>query len=179
MSVIEKSLEQDALTKQWIQSAIDGNLHAIEKLYQRYHQRLFLYAKRMTGSVQEAEEVVQDTFVKTWQKLASFRAESLFYTWLRKIASRVLIDRLRLKNAKVWQESTEFQDVHLATENSAGKQRDLEKLIALLPDGAKTVFIMHDIEGYTHVEISELAGVAVGTSKAQLFRARKILRESL
>jgi RNA polymerase sigma-70 factor, ECF subfamily len=177
--VTEKSLEQDQDTVHWIQSAIDGNLHAFEMLYQRYHQRLFLYAKRMTGSVPEAEEVVQDTFVKTWQKLSSFRAESQFYTWLRKIASRVVIDRLRVKNAKIWQDSTEYDDIHPSVGQSLGKQRDLEKLIAALPDGAKTVFVMHDVEGYTHVEIAELAGVAVGTSKAQLFRARKILRESL
>lgn len=179
MSVTEKSLEQDGDTIYWVQSAIDGNLHAFEMLYQRYHQRLFLYAKRMTGSVQEAEEVVQDTFVKAWQKLASFRAESQFYTWLRKIASRVVIDRLRVKNAKVWQESADYEDIHPSIGNSIGKQRDLEKLIKALPDGAKTVFTMHDIEGYTHSEIAELAGIAVGTSKAQLFRARKILRERL
>ncbi len=179
MSANEKSLEQDTEINHWIELAIDGDLRAFENLYQRFHQRLYLYAKRISGSVQEAEEIVQDTFVKTWQKLNSFRAESHFYTWLRKIASRVWIDRLRTKNAKVWQQSAEFDDIYPTVSSSSGQQRDLERLITQLPEGARTVFVMHDVEGYTHQEISELAGLAVGTSKAQLFRARKLLRECL
>jgi len=175
----EESYEQDSETTLWIQLAIEGNVGAFEKLYYKYHRQIFLYAKRMTGSIHEAEEVVQDTFVKTWQKLYSFRAESKFYTWLRKVASRILIDRMRIKNAKVWQESMEFEDIHPTNATNAAEQHDLEKLVSLLPEGARSVFVMHDIEGYTHSEIAEMAGLAVGTSKAQLSRARKLLRNGL
>jgi RNA polymerase sigma-70 factor, ECF subfamily len=179
LSLNEKSIETDEQTVKLIKLAVDGDLLAFKKIYQSHHTRLYLYAKRMTGSAQEAEEVVQDAFVKVWQHLASFRAESQFYTWLRKIASRIIIDRLRVKNVKLWQQVAEYHDVHSSRDESNGQQRDLEKLIALLPEGARSVFIMHDVEGYTHSEISEIAGLAVGTSKAQLFRARKILRENL
>ena len=176
---LEGSSELDKETSVWIKLAINGDLAAFEKLYLKYHRRVYLYAKRMSGSIQEAEEVVQDTFVKTWQKLDSFRADSQFYSWLRTIASRILIDRLRSKNAKIWQDSLEFEDVHLDKAEHAGKLFDLEKLITKLPEGARSVFVMHEIEGYTHAEISKLSGIAVGSSKAQLSRARKLLRESL
>lgn len=175
--MIDHSNEHEDQT--WVKSAISGNMAAFEQLYSRHHQRLFLYAKRMTGSVQEAEDVVQDTFIRTWQKLDSFRAESQFYTWLRKVASRILIDRMRVKNAKVWRESAEFEDIHFVTDSNSGAQLDLEKFISQLPEGARSVFVMHDIEGYTHDEISGLANIAAGTSKAQLFRARKLLRDRL
>ncbi len=133
----------------------------------------------MTGSVSSAEDVVQETFIKTWQNLISFRAESRFYTWLRSIATRIIIDRLRIKNAKVWQQVSDYQEIHASLNSNAGQQRDLEKLIGLLPEGARSVFVLHDIEGYKHAEIAQLTGIATGTSKAQLFRARKLLRDSL
>ena len=179
LSQLKESDQQENETSLWVQSALSGSIKSFEKLYQKYHRRVYLYAKRMTGSIEEAEEVVQDTFVKTWQNLNSFRAESKFYTWVRRIASRIMIDRLRIKNAKVWQESTEYEDVYPVAHVNAGEQRDLEKMVAQLPEGARNIFVMHDIEGYSHNEISEMAGVAVGTSKAQLFRARKLLRTRL
>ena len=163
----------------WITSAKLGEIDAFEKLYIAFHKKIFLFAKRMTGTTSDAEDVVQETFVKAWQKLTSFRAESQFYTWLRSIATRVMIDRLRVKNAKVWQEALDYEEVFTAINSNTGQVKDLEKMIGLLPAGARSIFIMHDIEGYKHNEIAEMTGVAVGTSKAQLFRARKLLRESL
>ena len=172
-------LNQNDKIASWVSSAKLGDLDAFEKLYLTFHKKIFLLAKRMTGTTSDAEDVVQETFVKAWQKLTSFRAESQFYTWLRSIATRVMIDRLRIKNAKIWQQALDYDEVLSAINSDMAQVKDLEKMIALLPIGARSIFIMHDIEGYKHVEIAEMTGVAVGTSKAQLFRARKLLRESL
>jgi len=173
------NLSQQEQTEAWVFAAQQGQIDAFEKLYLTYHKRIYLFAKRMTGSVGAAEEVVQETFIKAWQNLASFRAESQFYTWLRSIASRITIDRLRMKNAKVWQEMSEFEDVYSSLNPNVGILRDLEKLIGQLPEGARSVFVLHDIEGYKHQEIADMTGIAAGTSKAQLSRARKLLREKL
>lgn len=162
-----------------IGAAAEGCVESFEKIYHAYYRRIYLFAKRMTNSVNSAEDIVQETFIKAWQNLDSFRAESQFYTWLRTIASRIVIDKLRVKNAKVWQQMADYDEIYQAINSNAGQVRDLEKLIQLLPDGARSVFILHDIEGYKHREISELIDIAVGTSKAQLSRARKLLRENL
>jgi len=172
----KKSEEQ---TAKWISAAADGCVKSFENIYLAYHRRIYLFAKRMTGSVSSAEDVVQESFIKAWQNLASFRSESQFYTWLRTITARIVLDRLRIKNAKVWQQMSEYDEVYAAINSNVGQVRDLEKLIELLPEGARSVFILHDVEGYKHKEISDLTGIAVGTSKAQLFRARKLLKESL
>jgi len=175
----EQEFRQDDQTEMWIKDAALGCIDSFEKLYLGYHRRIYLFSKRMTGSVTLAEDVVQETFIKAWQNLVSFRAESQFYTWLKTIAARIVIDRLRMKNAKVWLKMSEYDDVYAGINSNAGKIRDLEKLIGLLPEGARGVFVLHDIEGYKHDEIASLTGIAVGTSKAQLFRARKLLRENL
>ena len=172
-------LEQDNQTDLWIRTAQQGSVDSFEKIYLHYHRRIYLFAKRMTGSISAAEEVVQETFIKAWQNLNSFRAESLFCTWLRTIATRICIDRLRVKNAKVWQQMCDYQEVYASVDSNPGQLRELENLINLLPAGARSVFVLHDIEGYKHDEIAKLTGIAAGTSKAQLFRARKILRENL
>lgn len=172
------SNEFDA-TSEWVVKAISGDIAAFEQLYYLYHKRIFLLAKRMTGSTGTAEEVVQDVFVKAWRKLESFRAESSFYTWIRSITTRLVIDGFRRKNAQLWQELTEYEELRHGQQSHDGDARDLEKLVALLPEGARNVFILHDIEGYKHTEIAEIAEIAVGTSKAQLSRARKLLREQL
>lgn len=172
-------IQQDEQIDEWIQSAQQGDVDSFEKIYIYYHKRIYLFAKRMTGSIDSAEDIVQDTFIKTWQNLATFRAESQFYSWLRTIASRIVIDKLRVKNAKIWQHTSEYDEVHPSLNSNPGQQIDLEKLINLLPEGARSVFVLHDIEGYKHTEIAELTGIAPGTSKAQLFRARKLLRENL
>lgn len=165
--------------KLWVAAARNGCVRSFEKLYLKNHKRIYLFAKRMSNSTSDAEDIVQDTFVKAWQKLASFRVQSLFHTWLRTIASRVCIDRLRVKNVAVWQQSSEYQDIYPSMTSQADTSHDLERMIRRLPDGARSVFVLHDIEGFKHQEISELAGIALGTSKAQLHRARKLLRDSM
>ena len=170
------SREDDELL---IAAAQNGSVRSFEQLYRQNYKRIYLFAKRMTNSTSDAEDIVQDTFVKAWQKLDSFKGQSLFHTWLRTIASRVSIDRLRVKNALVWRQSSEYQDIYPNGASKVDAIYDLEKMIRLLPDGARSIFVLHDIEGFKHQEISEMIGIAVGTSKAQLHRARKLLRESM
>lgn len=172
----------------WVSESQRGNIRAFELLYREFYQRLFLFCRRMSGNTQGAEEAVQESFIKAWQALPQFRQESHFYTWLRKIAARLLIDKARLKQEKIWQNRIDLEDEHFAKEvqlhansNRQGHLEiniDLEKLIALLPEGARNILIMHDIEGYQHQEIAELMGIATGTSKAQLSRARSLLRKN-
>lgn len=162
----------------WIIESQGGNVRAFELLYREYYQRLFLFCRRMTGSIGAAEELVQESFIKAWQAIASFRADSRFYTWLRTIASRAIIDRYRLKQEKIWQSAVELDEQHYSSQLSPEYQMDLDKLITLLPDGARTILVLYEIEGYGHKEIAKMMGIAEGTSKAQLSRARKLLRES-
>lgn len=163
----------------WISRAKNGCVKSFESLYKNSYKRIYLFSKRMIRIESEAEDVVQETFIRAWQNLSSFREQSQFYTWIRTIAVRIIVDRMRLKNAKIWSQSSEYEDVYSATNSKPDQQKDLQKLIEQLPDGARSVLILHDIEGYKHQEIASFTGIAVGTSKAQLFRARSLLRNSL
>ena len=170
-------------TASWVVESQGGNVKAFERLYREFFQRLFLFCKRMTGETGAAEELVQESFIKAWQALPSFRAESGFYTWLRKIASRLIIDRFRLKQEKIWQNAIEFEESDYSNklsleQNNLNQQMDLEKLIALLPEGARSILVLHDIEGYAHKEIAAMLNIAEGTSKAQLSRAKLLLRNN-
>ncbi|WP_168204320.1 RNA polymerase sigma factor [Aliikangiella coralliicola] len=160
----------------WVIESKAGNVRAFEQLYREFYQRLLMFCRRMTGSTEIAEEILQESYVKAWLALPEFRQESGFYTWLRKIASRLVIDRLRLKSEKVWQKAVEFDDSTIFSQLGAEHKMDLDRLITKLPDGARNVFVLHDVEGYGHREIGLMLGIAEGTSKAQLSRARTLLR---
>jgi len=137
--------------------AARGDVRAFERLYREHVARIHSLMRRMI-SADEAAEVTQDVFVRAWEKLGSFRGEAAFGTWLHRIAINVA----------------------LTTKPRHGDlSMDFERAIERLPDGARQVFVLHDIEGYTHEEIGSLLEVATGTSKAQLHRARMILRRHL
>lgn len=170
---------------QWVKRSQQGDQAAFSQLYQHYYKKLYLFCLRMTSDTGSAEEVLQESFIKAWRGLPKFRQDSSFYTWIRQIASRLVIDKVRLKESNIWHNAVEIEEssFHSAKENHQGmgldKAIDLEKMISLLPKGARSVFVLHDVEGYTHTEISDLIGIAQGTSKAQLTRARSLLREQL
>lgn len=164
---------------QYVEKAIQGDMDAFESLYKMTHKRLLMFCWRMSRNESLAEEIVQESYIKAWQALSDFRKESQFYTWLRKIASRLVIDRLRLKAEKVWQNQTELDVDSARYREQIGKSIDLERQIGALPDGARNVLVMHDIEGYSHREISQMMEIAEGTSKAQLARARKLIKAQL
>jgi RNA polymerase sigma-70 factor (ECF subfamily) len=130
----------------------------------------------MTADPALAEEFTQETFVRAWRKLRSFRGDSGFFAWIRRIAINVVLSDRRGRGRGP---AEEVESEHLASALDPGAALDLESAIAKLPVGARTVFVLHDVEGYRHDEIAGMLGVAAGTSKAQLHRARKLLREAL
>ena len=160
--------------------AAAGDAAAFERIYRRHVARIHSLARRMISAV-DADEATQDVFVRTWEKLALFRGEALFGTWLYRLAINVLLGR-RGSLAK-HEERTGGGDpdvLPLATRRDRIDLRvDFEVAVAQLPAGARQVFVLHDVEGYTHEEIAELLGTSAGTSKSQLHRARMTLRKYL
>jgi RNA polymerase sigma-70 factor (ECF subfamily) len=159
-----------------------GDELAFRRLYDGHVGRVYALCLRLEGDAARAEELTQDCFVRAWDRLTTFRGESAFGTWLHRLAVNVVLSDRR----SAWRRS-KYEIVHetpeelpVATrEAPAGLAMDLERVIAELPPGARTILTLHDIEGYRHDEIATLTGVTVGTSKAQLFRARRLLREAL
>lgn len=162
--------------------AAQGDTGAFERVYHAHLGRVRNLARRMAGP-EAADELTQDVFVRLWQKLSTFRGEASFTTWLHRLAVNVIIERFRtLGTAR----ERFLADGEAALERmpavSTGRpdtRMDLEQAMTRLPPGARTVFVLHDIEGYRHEEIGNLLGVSVGTSKSQLHRARMTLRAHL
>ena len=163
--------------------AAQGDTGAFERVYQAHLGRVYNLARRMAGP-ESADELTQDVFVRVWQKLATFRGESSFATWLHRLAVNVIIERFRTLGAARDRFLADGEDVleRLPDRPPAVRydaRMDLDSAIKRLPPGARTVFVLHDIEGYRHEEIGEILGVSVGTSKSQLHRARMTLRGHL
>ncbi len=164
-----------------VEAATAGDRRAFERLYRTHGQRVFALCLRMCGERGLAEELVQDVFVRAWQKLESFRGDAAFSTWLHRVAVNIVLSR-RKQDGRTRDRTVADDDaVHVvpARSVSVGDRMDLEAAIATLPAGARRIFVLHDVEGYTHEEIGELLGITSGGSKAQLHRARLLLREVL
>ena len=150
-------------------------------LYRANVGRVHALCLRMARDRSEADELTQETFVRVWQRLGSFRGDSAFTTWLHRVTVNVVIAGLRSRGR--WRDrfaAVEAEDLGAAVPAfSAGGDLDLERAIARLSPQARLVFLLHDVEGYQHGEIADLTGLAVGTSKAHLHRARRLLREDL
>jgi RNA polymerase sigma-70 factor (ECF subfamily) len=165
-----------------VRLAQQGDVAAFERLYRENVDRVFALCLRMSGDGGGAQELAQDVFVRAWEKLGTFEGKSAFSTWLHRLAVNVCLGSRRsegIRIAKVF--GTDDLEAYEGPGRAAepGDAIDLERAIATLPAGARTVFVMHDVEGYKHEEIAELHGLAVGTCKAQLHRARRLLREAL
>lgn len=171
------------MTDDLVARAQTGDQTAFRDLYRRHAGRVYALCLRLTGDVAAAEERTQDVFVRLWDKLASFRGESAFSSWLHRLAVNVVLNEQRTRGrreSRVMPADPEILDRRDAGRaDVAGLSIDLERAIATLPEGAREVFVLYDIEGYGHAEIAELVGIAEGTSKAQLFRARRLLRGML
>lgn len=162
--------------------AARGDIGAFEELYRANSGRVYVLCLRMTGDPALAEELAQEAFVRAWQKLGSFRGASAFSTWLHRVTVNVVLGHRRSnarRETRLQVVGDDFQGGMGVEEAWPAESIDLERAIAALPDGARTVFVLHDVEGYRHREIAGLTGIAVGTSKAQLHRARRILRKAL
>lgn len=177
-------LPPEELEQSWVRDAIAGDRLAFEQLYRKHSQRIHALCWRMCGGVEAlAEELTQDAFVRAWQKLGSFKMKSRFSTWMHRVAVNVVLSDRRIRLRTMQREtSLELVKVEPATDrdaSSSSELRDLENAIAELPERARSVLVLHDIEGYRHSDIAEITGMAVGSSKAQLHRARKLIRAKL
>jgi RNA polymerase sigma-70 factor (ECF subfamily) len=161
-----------------------GELDAFEELYRQHATRLYNLAFRMLGNAADAEDAVQDTFLLAHRRLDSFRGEAALGTWLYRLAVNQCLDRLRSRAGREAQATDSLDEPERTWQPAARPERPLERLdlkraIARLPDGSRTVFVLHDVEGLEHREIGKMLGISEGTSKSQLHKARLRLREML
>lgn len=182
--IIDNDLMQQQQVAADAQAAANGDRQAFERLYRVHVNRVFALCVRMTGDRAQAEELTQDVFVRAWQKLSLFRGESAFGTWLHRLTVNVVLNARksegRFRRRFGAGEDDESDDIQFAAPPvSPGTAIDLEAAIKLLPPGARRVFVLHDVEGYKHEEIAEMLDITSGGSKAQLHRARLLLREAL
>ena len=162
--------------------ARDGDMTAFEQLYRRYAGRVHAVCLRMAGNRTLAEECTQDAFVRAWESLDKFRGDSSFGTWVHRIAVNAVLERHRTQMRQAaWISSKDDEILESVPAADSGPEHamDLDQCIAGLPAAARMVFVLFDVEGYTHEEIAEMTGLAVGTSKAHLHRARRMLRARL
>ncbi len=164
-----------------IERAQRGDQGAFEQLYRDHVDRIFALCVRLSGDRLKAQELTQDAFVRAWEQLGTFRGDSAFSTWLHSLTVNVVLGAARSEARYRERVMSDEEKVQTAVASVAdpGVGIDLERAIAALPEGARTALVLHDIEGYTHAEIAERQGLSPGTSKAQLHRARKLLREAL
>ena len=174
--------------------ASGGDESAFEQLYRAHSARVFALCLRMSGSRQRATELTQDVFVHVWQRLSTWRGDSALSSWIYRLAVNLVLSNVRGDQRRQKHEMNEDADHDAGRTTHADERRttdgvvrpasiheaiDLERAIASLPTGARTVFVLHDVEGYQHNEIAKLTGTAEGTCRAQLHRARKLLIEAL
>lgn len=164
-----------------VKAAVAGDRMAFQRLYRLHVDRIYGALYRLAGyDHARAEDLTQDAFVRAWQKLAGFRHESAFGTWLYRLAINVALMDLRSRGSDP---VTTMDEDHLPepgeTPFCAAEREELERAIGRLPPRARAVLVLHDIEGWRHEEIGTELGMAIGTSKAQLHRARRLLRNLL
>jgi len=163
-----------------VRRAQGGDRSAFRRLYEDHVGRVYALCLRLTGDPEDAMERTQDVFVRAWGKLGSFRGEAAFATWLHRLAVNVVLaDRRSAGRRERRVDVAAALGPRSQPAPRSGLAVDLERAIAALPPGARAVFVLYDVEGYRHEEIAEMTGIAAGTSKAQLHRARKLLREAL
>jgi RNA polymerase sigma-70 factor, ECF subfamily len=162
---------------------MDADVEAFESMYREHSARIYTMACRMAGSPQDGEDLLQEIFLQAYRKLGSFKGESALGTWLYRLALNHCLDYVRSRRAKM-NKLTETLDAEHSYEPIAVRQTpiakmDLERAIERLPDGCREAFVLHDIEGFDHKEVGDLLGIAEGTSKSQVFKARMKLRALL
>lgn len=161
--------------------AAGGDRRAFERLYRANVNRVYAICVRMCGDRGTAEELMQDAFVRAWERLPQFRGDSAFSTWLHRLTVNVVLEAKRSdrrRQARI-EEEDPTDALPVATRSNDAERMDLAAAIAALPTGARTVFALHDVEGFKHEEIAKMLDITSGGSKAQLHRARRLLREAL
>ncbi len=163
-----------------VERAARGDVRAFEELYRTHLSRVHSLVRRMAGG-RDTDEITQDIFVRVWQKLGTFRGDSAFGTWLHRLAVNVVIERFRAETTRRRRihDGEHVFDTLPAPVRRRDVSLDFEAALERLPDGAREIFVLHDVEGYKHHEIGSLLNISAGTSKAQLHRARMMLRRYL
>jgi RNA polymerase sigma-70 factor, ECF subfamily len=175
-----ESVPADALGTSDVARAAAGDAGAFEAVYRTHLPRVHSLVRRMTAG-RDADELTQDVFVRLWQKLGTFRGDSSFTTWLHRLAVNVVIERFRtdqVRRARL-HDGEDIFEVLPGPAQTRDLGMDFETALEKLPDGAREIFVLHDVEGYKHHEIATLLDISAGTSKAQLHRARMMLRKHL
>jgi len=165
----------------YVMLAQQGQVTAFQVLFERHHKRVFGLVFRLCNDLSYAEDLTQEVFVQVWKKLASFRGDAQFSTWLHTVATRVAISELR-KQRSWYQRIRLWGKDEIPTDGPAELPADLsvlDKYVARLPEQTRWVFVLHGLEGLRHEDVSAQLGIAVGTSKTQYHRARKMLEEWL
>ena len=168
------------------QNAANGDLGAFETIYQRHHRRVYSVCLRMLQNATEAEDLTQEVFIQLYRKIGSFRGDSAFTTWLHRMTVNQVLMHFRKRSVKYEKTTVEGEtpiQIVSGTEN-AQKMPVVDRIaidsaIALLPNGYRNVFVLHDVEGYEHEEVARILGCSVGTSKSQLHKARLKMRKLL
>lgn len=168
------------------QAAAGGDMSAFEQLYQRHNRRVYSLCLRMTQNVSEAEDLAQEVFIQLFRKVGSFRGDSAFTTWLHRLTVNQVLMHFRkrsVRDEKTTEEGETPEQIVRGTENPnqmpVVDRIALDRAIAQLPPGYKSVFILHDVEGHEHEEVAKMLGCSVGTSKSQLHKARMKMRRLL
>jgi RNA polymerase sigma-70 factor, ECF subfamily len=177
--VLEDTLTADSIAADSALAA-SGDATAFERLYRTHVSRVHTLVRRMLDA-DEADDVTQDVFIRAWQKLSTFRGESAFGTWLHRLAVNVVLARRKtvgIERGRFISEEEPLQGLK-SKPVTPELSMDFEEALASLPEGARQVFVLHDVEGYRHEEIARMLGVVPGTSKSQLHHARMALRRHL
>jgi RNA polymerase sigma-70 factor, ECF subfamily len=165
-----------------VRRAQAGDVGAFEGLYRAHAGPILALCRRMVRDETDARELVQDVFVRAWERLTSFKSQSVFGTWLHRLAVNVVLERLRAAKRDAARHVADDDEAVFGSHSTAvdmDTRMDLETALASLPQGARTVFVLHDMEGYSHDEIAQMTGIAAGTARAQLWRARRALMKRM
>jgi RNA polymerase sigma-70 factor, ECF subfamily len=165
-----------------VQRAQAGDVQAFELLYRQHAPAVHALCRRMVADERESRDLVQDVFVRAWEKLGSFRGQSTLATWMHRLAVNVVLNHLRSTKRdalRLIEDTDDDQFCGAAPSPSLDDGMDIDWAVAQLPAGARTVFVLHDVHGYSHDEIAALTGIAAGTARAQLWRARRTLTRLL
>jgi RNA polymerase sigma-70 factor (ECF subfamily) len=175
--------DPDAADIDLCRMAAGGNLAAFELIYQRYHRRTYSLTLRMTNSQTEAEDLTQEVFIQLFRKIGSFRGDSAFSTWLHRLTINQVLMHFRRRSVKSEKTSETGEMPEQTVSGTANPNKmpvidriALKKAIGELPNGYRSVFILHDVEGFEHEEVARMLGISIGTSKSQLHKARLKLR---
>jgi RNA polymerase sigma-70 factor (ECF subfamily) len=175
--------EDKAAALERVRRAQTGDVNAFELLYREHSPRIYALCLRLeSGDKSDASELLQDVFIKAWRRLDTFRGDCAFVSWLHRLAVNTMLENARSdqrRTARVLPMEDTSRLAGAARSSGVESKMDMESAIASLPKGARLAFVLHDVEGYQHQEIAEQLSVTVGTVKAQLHRARRLLRERL